>query len=217
MSKVTNATSMFTKLCWVSTLETPRAPHLALVSTGSGGIRPKIHPEAKGFSITVADGARPVSMVAWKQAAVDTSRAAQAMAAIGRIGSLGGWGESAPICPPPGDLANQSVTSSRRRGLRPPERGESVGKLDPDDGAQDQRHRAERACGDGLPQQKPAQEDGDHGIHVGVRPDDGRWGVLQGIRVGAVSDQGSENHEIEEGFEARRGDMHPGALTECQS
>src|SRR5690242_16382389 len=86
MSKVTNATSMFTKLCWVSTLETPRAPHLALVSTGSGGIRPKIHPEAKGFSITVADGARPVSMVAWKQAAVDTSRAAQAMAAIGRMG-----------------------------------------------------------------------------------------------------------------------------------
>src|SRR6185437_2058428 len=86
MSKVTKATSMFTKLCWVSTLETPRAPHLALVSTASGGIRPKIHPEAKGFSITVADGAKPVSMVAWKQAAVETSRAAQVMAAIGRMG-----------------------------------------------------------------------------------------------------------------------------------
>src|SRR5690349_384005 len=93
MSKVTNATSMFTKLCWVSTFETPREPHFALVSTVFGGIRPKIQPEAKDSSMVVVDGARPVSMVAWKQAAVETSRAAQAMAAMVRMEPSLGRGE----------------------------------------------------------------------------------------------------------------------------
>src|SRR5215469_6808707 len=174
MSNVTKATSMFTKLCWVSTLDTPREPHLALVSTGSGGMRPKIQPEANGFSITVEDGASPVSMVAWKHAAVETSSAAQAMAAIGRIGPSVGWGVAANMQP-----------SGRVRS--PSKRRECVGELNPDHGAEDQDHRAERARGDRFAQEEPAQEDGDHGIHVGVGPDDGRGSVLERVRVGTVS------------------------------
>src|SRR5690348_14122544 len=135
MSKVTKATSMFTKLCWVSTFETPREPHFALVSTVFGGIRPKIQPEAKDSSMVVVDGARPVSMVAWKQAAVETSRAAQAMAAMVRMEPSLGRGERRQYARVSETLqmprrARPSGRVSRRGGL--PEGRKCVGELDPD-------------------------------------------------------------------------------------
>ena len=59
---VSPETSPFRKEIRVSTFDTPFAPHFSCVSTVEGGTSPYTKLGAHGFSITVADGAAPVSI-----------------------------------------------------------------------------------------------------------------------------------------------------------
>ena len=62
--KVTNEASMLTKLSCVSTLATLPL-HLLALDAVDGGTSPMTRPWAHGTVTVSADGARPVSIVAW--------------------------------------------------------------------------------------------------------------------------------------------------------
>src|SRR5205823_7594066 len=74
MPPVKPATTMFRNECTVSTFDTPPGQR-AIVETGGGGTRPHSQPDAQ-LSVTTPDpAAKPVLIVAWKQAGSATSNA----------------------------------------------------------------------------------------------------------------------------------------------
>ena len=50
-----------------------------------------------------------------------------------------------------------------------------------------QRHRSQHSRGDRLGEHQPSEQHGDYGIHVGIRPDDGRRAAEAGDEEGGLA------------------------------